>query len=288
MRIATIVTTRGRPLRAGGVIECARNFLSGRHDVEFIVALDDDDQRSIDYFERFEGVTPYVQRRPVGVGDVWNRSARAFQADFYLALPDDAWICTPGWDAMMVSALTTGIDGHMGAPKLGIVAWHDPEQPQIASIFGMAAKWIDWNGFVFDPRFPFWWGDSALVETAIFATGEGMPGTSSLRFASMPGNVNPRLRDMELWWAFYAATRHERVATGRRIAWEAGLPEINDYQMAKLVLECEERDAMGLRQAPSVIASIANRLPPSPQYLEAKRVAESYLQSGLNDLDRVA
>lgn len=279
MRIAVIVTTRGRAQRAGGVIECARNLLSGHHDVEFIVALDADDERSIEYFAAFKGVTMYVQPRPIGVGDVWNRAARAHPADYYLCLPDDAWICTPWWDALMVNGLTKGIDGNMSSVQLGIVAWHDAAQPTIASIFGMSAKWIELNGFVFDPRFPFWWGDTALVETTIFANGEGMPGTSSLRFASLPGNVNPRLRDMDLWWKFFAATRHERIETARRIARHAGLPAINDYAMAALVVQCEERDAAGLAGAPAVLATITHPLPPSDEYRAAKAAAEEYLRS---------
>lgn len=278
MKIAVICSTRGRPQRAGGVIECARNMLSGRHEVEFIVAMDADDQRTIDYFERFEGITSYIQPRPIGVGDCWNRAARAFEADFYLALPDDAWICTPGWDAFMVNILTTGIQGNLLPVQLGIVSWYDPVQPIIASIFGMAARWIEWNGFVFDPRYPFWFGDSALVETAIFATGEGMPGTDSLKFSSMPGNVNPRLRDMDLWWAFFGATRHERVETGRKIARASGLPVLDDYTMARLVAECEERDEQGLKNAPAVVASITNPRAPDPQYLAARSVAQKYLQ----------
>ena len=278
MRIVVIVTTRGRHQRAGGVVECARNLLSGRHEVQFVVALDADDEPSIEYFTQFDGVLLCIQPRPIGVGDVWNRAARLYPGDFYLALPDDAWLVTPGWDAFMVNALTKGIDGHMTAAQLGIVSWYDAQQPTIASIFGMSASWVEANGFVFDPRFPFWWGDSALVETAIFATGAGMPGTSSLQFASMPGNVNPRLRDMELWWRFFAATRHERVETGRRIAKAAGLPEINDYVMGDLIAACEEKDEAGIREIPAVMATITHPKEPDEQYMAAKAAAEDYLR----------
>ncbi len=279
MKIAAIATTRGRHQRAGGVIECARNLLSGLHDVEFVMALDADDMLSIQYFANFSGITTYIQPRPIGVGDVWNRAARAHKADFYLMLGDDVWIASPGWDAFMVNALTKVVDGHTLSAQLGIVSWYDAQQPTIASIFSMTAKWIELNGFVFDPRFPFWWGDSALVETAIFATGEGMPGTSSLQFASMPGNVNPRLRDMDLWWSFFGATRHERVETARKVRLHAGLPEIDDYTMAGLVAECEARDERGKREAPNVIATITNPRPPDAAYLTAKAAAEEYLRS---------
>lgn len=288
MRIAVIVATRNRPQRAGGVIECARNLLSRRHEVEFIVAIDADDMASVDYFSTFAGfspyftfagVTPHIQPRPIGVGDCWNRAAKAHPADFYLALTDDFWMSTPGWDAMMAHALVEGIDGNKSSSNLGIVAFHDPAQPTIAALFGMTSKWVRQNGFIFDPRFPFWWGDSALVETALFATGEGMPGTSSLRFASMPGNVNPRLRDMELWWALFAATRHERVETGRKIAREAGLPEIDDYAMGALIAQCEERDAAGRRNIPAVLASIERPAPPDAEYLAAKGAAEEYVRN---------
>lgn len=281
MKIAVIVATRGRPHKAGGVVECARDLLSGRHDVEFIVALDADDQRSLNYFASFEGVVPYVQPRPIGVGDCWNRAARAYPAEIYVALTDDFWMSTPGWDAMLVHCLVDGIDGNRLSADLGIIGFHDPEQPTIAALFGMTAKWVEQNGFIFDARFPFWWGDSALVETTLFAGGGGMPGTTSLRFASMPGNVNPRLRDMELWWTLFAATRHERVETGRRIAREAGLPELDDYRMGALIAECEDRDAEGLRNVPSVMASIAHPRAPDAEYLAAKAAAEEYLSGAL-------
>lgn len=292
MKVCAIIGTRGRPQRAGGVVECARNLMSGRHDVEFVVALDDDDWRSVNYFggstpdpytpgshTAVGNLTVYKQPRPTGVGDVWNRAVRAHKADVYLALGDDVWIASPGWDAFMVNALVKGVEGHMLSAQLGIVSWYDDQQPNIASIFGMTAKWIEINGWVFDPRFPFWFGDSALVETAIFATGAGMPGTSSLRFASMPGNVNPRLRDMDLWWTLFGATRHERIETARRIRQHAGLPEVDAYTMAGLVAQCEERDEAGKRNAPGVVATITNPKPPSLEYIAAKAAAEEYLQS---------
>lgn len=281
MKIAVIVATRGRPQRAGGVIECARNLLSGRHEVEFIVALDGDDWRSVEYFGRFgfEGATPYVQPRPIGVGDCWNRAARAHPADIYLAWCDDAWMVTPGWDAFMVNALGGGVEGNMLSANLGIVSWYDAQQPTIATMFGMTAAWVEANGFIYDARFPFWFGDSALVETAIFATGQGMPGTSSLQFASMPGNLNPRLRDMDLWWDLFAATRHERVETARTIARNAGLPEIDNYTMGALIHQCEERDTAGRANMPGALASIANPRAPDAEYLAAKAAAEDYLRS---------
>ena len=280
MRIAVIMATRNRPQKAGGVVECARDLLSGRHDVEFIVAHDADDQRSVDYFASFSGVTPYVQPRPIGVGDCWNRAARAHPADIYVALTDDFWMAAAGWDAMLAHALVDGIEGNKLSAQLGIVSFFDPEQPTIAALFGMTAKWVELNGFIFDARFPFWWGDSALVETAIFATGAGMPGTGSLRFASMPGNVNPRLRDMaEVWWPLFAATRHERVETGRRVARHAGLPELDDYAIGSLIAQCEERDAQGLRNVPAVMASIANPRAPDAEYRAAKAAAEEYLRA---------
>jgi hypothetical protein len=284
MKISVIVATRGRPHRAAGVIECARNFLCGAHDVQFIVALDADDQLSIDYFASCGscGITSYVQPRPIGIGDAWNRAAKAFPADFYLALPDDAWICTPYWDAIMIQILMVG--PHPIPVKLGIVGWMDPLQPAVCSIFGMTQKWIDVNGHIFDPRYPFWWGDVALVETAIFATAEGMPGTDQLKFASQPGNFNPHLRDMELWWAFFAATRHERIATARRL----GMPPVDDDMMELLVKECEERDAMGIRQIPQVLATIHHPAPPTKEYLIAKAQAETYLRDAAIEAPRAA
>lgn len=244
------------------------------------MAHDTDDRESVDYFASFKGITPYVQPRPIGVGDCWNRAARAHPAEVYLALTDDAWPSTPAWDAFMVNALFAGVAGNMQSVQLGIIGWHDPSQPTIASVFGMTAAWVEANGWIYDPRFPFWFADSALVETTIFANGQGMPGTNSLQFASMPGNVNPRLRDMaEVWWPLFVATRHERIETGRKIARQAGLPEIDDEDMATLIRECEARDAGGLRNVPGVLASITHPKPPDAEYMAAKAAAEEYLRN---------
>lgn len=283
MKIAVIIATRGRPQRAAAVIECARNFMSGSIDVDFVLALDDDDEASINYFcslpsyaRMSKEVVTFIRPRPNGVGDCWNRAARAHKADFYLALPDDAWIIAPHWDLVTANVLQQ----NGGLPtQLGIVGWFDPAYPGITSIFSMAAKWIEMNGFIFDPRFPFWFGDTGLVETAIFATGQGMPQVDLLRFASKPGNFNPRMRDMELWWDLFAATRHERVETAREICRRVKLPVQSHSRLAAMIEQCEARDAEGRSRAPAVTASIERPAPPSEEYRQAKAAAEEYLRN---------
>jgi len=277
MKIAVIIATRGRPERAAAVIQCARNFMSGQVAVDFVVALDADDQRSIDFFSKriAEDVVAYVAPRPDGVGDVWNRAAAKFQADIYIAVPDDAWIIGPHWDLVSVNVLKD--EGGLPA-QLGVVGWFDPANPGVTSIFSMSAKWVEMIGHIFDPRYPFWYGDTALVETAIFATGMGMPQVDLLKFASMPGKFNPRLRDMDLWWDFFAATRLERVETARKVAALSGMPTISPAMMAKLVKACEARDAQGRAQISDVMQTIENPASPSQEYWRAKAAAEEYLR----------
>ena len=84
---------------------------------------------------------------------------------------------------------------------------------------------------------------------------------------------------MDLWWDLFAATRHERVETGRRIARNAGLPPVNDYIMGALIAQCEERDAAGRANMPGALATITHPAPPDNEYLVAKMAAEEYLRS---------
>lgn len=273
MRIAVIIATRGRAQRAASVIECARNLMSGQSDVQFVAALDADDAASVAFFAAYPDVVSCVRPRPPGVGDCWNRAAREHDADIYVPLTDDAWFSEPFWDLKLIRLLKE----EPLCKALGVVGWMDIGQPTIVTLFGMTRAWIERNGGVLiDPRFPFWWGDTALVEIALFATGLGMPQSDQLKFVTRPGVYNPRLRDMDLWWDLFAATRHERVSTGIAMARAAGLPEPTNLDA--LIAQCEAKDAQGRLNAPGVLASIANPVPPSPEYEAAKAAAEAYLR----------
>ena len=274
-KIAAIVATRGRPRRAAAVIECARNMTSGQHDVAFIAALDADDRASVDFFSAYEGVISCVQPRPKGVGDCWNIAASEHEADIYAPLTDDAWVVTPGWDALMVNALSS----EPLCEALGLIGWTDLDNPHQVTLYGMASKWLAMNdGVIFDARFPFWFGDTAVNEVAIFATGQGLPQLDRLRFVSRPGNINPRLRDMDVWWSLFAATRHERIATGKCVRHQMGLAALSTEAIAELVRVCEQRDKGGRLEAPAIQASIKHPAPATEEYLAAKADALAYIE----------
>src|SRR5882672_5181381 len=99
MKFACIIATRGHPERVAAVIGSARMLASGQHDLEFLIACDDDDK--LTPFYQFHGkVNLSIAPRPLGPGACWNRCLALTDAEVVIALPDDGIIATPHWDVI--------------------------------------------------------------------------------------------------------------------------------------------------------------------------------------------
>jgi hypothetical protein len=274
MKFATIIATRGRPRQAAAVIEVMRTLSSGQHPLAFIVACDDDDSGTRSFFESYGGdVIVSCEPRPPGVTSCWNRCVPLVDADVYLALPDDTFCATPNWDVVA----TEVIEKISLAPGVAALAWHDTANPGQPTIIMATREWINLAG-LFDTRYPFWFADTAVGEIWSFVTGRGLPIASTLVMASKAGKFNPRLRDMDLWWDLFAATRKERLAVADTIRNTLGIttpPERIDAAKAAW----EARDVLGRASSHQIVAAIPNPAPVSPEYLAAKAAAEAYLNA---------
>lgn len=270
MKFAAIIASRGRPEWAMGTALACKMMASGKHPVRIIIACDDDDPaNTAGFFARakIEGVRVDCRPRPPGVTACWNRAIAKSDADVMLALPDDGLICCPDWDAHIAD--------YMGSidTRLGCMAIHDTANPGQATILLAHRDWIRLAGF-FDERYPFWFSDTAINETYSFVTGRGLPILGPPGITTKAGNFNPRMRDMTDWWAFYGASRRERLAVAQMIRAELGLPTPD---LALLVSQWEHHNRLGLPASEEIVASLENPKPPDAAYLQAKAHIDEYM-----------
>lgn len=271
--ITIVITTRGRPRQVVGVIEAARLLAQHPEHIHFRIACDSDDKTAACLEAHGYGIDPNVAidvaPRPVTVGMVTNRALAKVATPYVMILGDDGIIATPNWDAFVVGYFST-----IPERALRIAALNDLANPGQATLFAMSREWLALAGLL-DDRFPFWFSDTAISEVYSFVTGRHLP-ILNLSVASRPGKWNPRLRDMALWWRLYGATRRERMETAARIKGNLNLAE--PPNLAALRAFWEERDRNGLPASEEIVRLIDNPAPPSKNYLEARRMAEVYLE----------
>ena len=261
MKIAAILATRGRPAQAKTMLDVARMLASGKHDIEYIVSIDDDDAASVAFDF---GARTNIGPRPIGIGACWNRCVALTDAEVIVTLTDDGVVGAHGWDQIIVENMT--------AP--GVLAWNDTASPGQASNLIVTRQWIEEVGYFLDERFPFWFSDTAINEIHSFVTGQCVTIPQSLLMVHNGRMSNPRLRDMDLWWRLYGVLRAERLEIAKGMRERLGLPEPTNLEEMRRMWE--QRDVIGLPSS----QRIAEQLPPrdpDDAYLRAKDAALKYL-----------
>lgn len=272
MKIAAIIATRGRPAKALGAIEALRLTSSGKHDLEVIVACDDDDPAdTAGFFSAYSGVTVDVAPRPPGVGHCWNRVAHKVQADLVIHLPDDGLVMTPRWDAIALDLFDQYPWPH---PDLAIAALLDTNSPGQATMFVFRPGWVRHCGFL-DTRFPFWFADTAIQELWTFITGTPLP-FLPITVELPKGVFNPRLRDMGLWWALFAASRQDRLQLAAKVRAELNLPRPGN--LPEIVDQHQMRDVDAYPASEDIVRWMRGRKPPDAAYVDARTAALDYLR----------
>ena len=275
MKIAALIATRGRPQQVVGIIESMRMLATGEHELEFLVACDDDDGATYDHLYKHASATNVrldVGPCPTSPSMCWNRLARLTDADVLLTLPDDGIIATPNWDHCINWAWRNHDWAHR---DLRIGAMRDSANPGQPTLFVMGRRWIELVGHVFDDRYPYWFSDTAIAETYSFITGAGIP-MLPIDFASKGGKWNPRLRKMKLWWTHYMYTRQERVQTALDIRMQLGLPMPTN--LSDIVGGWMKRDEEGLPASEEIMRQIERPSPLDARYLDAERAAIEYVR----------
>ena len=276
MKLAALIATRGKPQNVVGIIESMRMLSTGEHEIEFLVACDEDDTRSIDYLRWYANAEGHIGldigARPTGPGSLWNRLAKLTDADAFITLPDDGIIATPRWDHCINWAWRNHNWVHSDLKIGGLRDAANPGQP---TLFVIGRRWYELVGHLLDDRYPFWFSDTAISEIYSFITGGGLP-CLPIDVASKSGEWNPRLRKMKLWWTHYSLTRRERLETASRIRTELNLAA--PPNLAQLEALWAERDVGGLPNSEEIVRQITNPAPLDARYLEAERAAIEYVR----------
>ena len=171
MKIAALIATRGRPQHVVGIIESMRMLSTGEHEIEFLVACDEDDPADtrkflLEYPSRnFLKLYIDCKPRPVGPGSLWNRLAKLTDADAFITLPDDGIIATARWDHCINWAWRNHNWVHSDLKIAGLKDAANPGQP---TLFVIGRRWCELVGELLDPRYPFWFSDTAISETFSF------------------------------------------------------------------------------------------------------------------------
>lgn len=268
MKISVIVATRDKPEGAHTVLAAAKMLASGKHEIDYQVAIDDDDYESVVHQFPFY-VTTNIAPRPLGPGECWNRCVATARGDVMVQLCDDDLPTTLDWD----DVIATNLNGV--AENIAVLAWHKTASPNQPTTIVAHREWIKRAGFM-DNRFPFWFADTAVAETYSFITGHGIPMPQSLVVTGQrPGDSNPRMRDMKLWWDLFAITRQERIETATKMREELGLPI--PFNFTETLRAWRNRDAQGLPMSEEIVRNLKNPKAPDAHYLKAKENAEKYL-----------
>ncbi len=263
MKLALLMVTRGNPKRAAAVIECAKALSSGKHEIDVVVGVDNDDFKTHSVLHQYGGLKLSFGDRPTGVGAVWNRIASEVKADFYCPFPDDVFISRPDWDDLIVSS------------GFHVLAWNDLTNFGQCTLPIVNREWFELAG-LYDPRFPFWFYDTCVDELHTFITGQRIPIPKALTLVSKKGTTQS-LRELPFWWDFYVATRKDRLTKAAEIRQKLGIELDPDLITAALQM-WERRDVIGRNTAKEIEAEFSTGKPPSEQYLKARSEAAAYLE----------
>jgi len=111
-RVSVLVPTRGRPKMMFKALKSLWSTQSKQDGVEYMIALDDDDQESIDYFEKT--IIPYMEKKDIDyevhvvprwgysrLNEYLNYLAARANGAWYLFFNDDAIMKTKDWDLVI-------------------------------------------------------------------------------------------------------------------------------------------------------------------------------------------
>lgn len=217
MRINVLIPSRGRPHQLAAAISSLHLCGSGEHHIQFCVAVDEDDEATINAVRDMRRTIPIYVRigpRPASLGSVANDLSEKWPADAYAVWADDLIGITYGWDEVVAKAVEETPHG---------VFWWTPARDVATFVPIVTEKWRKAAGCIFTEHFPFWYDDLWLHELWIMAT-DADPISLDINVIDKPQSTQ-RMRDLRFWHDFYTFMRGERVRRGKEIASNLGLPE---------------------------------------------------------------
>jgi len=113
-KISVMFPTRGRPVQALSSMQSMIDTADNPHDIEFMIAIDDDDQKTIDYVE--SDMIPYFEKADLDLyvftqprmgyhrlNEYTNILAQHSKGEWLCVWNDDAIMVSKGWDTEILS-----------------------------------------------------------------------------------------------------------------------------------------------------------------------------------------
>jgi hypothetical protein len=272
--ISVLIPTRHRLDKLPRAVEAIRARASAP--VEILVGVDDDDTETVAWARQRQDVIAVVKARPDTLGAVTNALAAAARGNLLLGLADDMEVVTPQWD-VEVERVAARVSPN-GEPFAFYL--NDTTAPGFPSVWGVNRSWVDICGFACAPWFPYWWGDTWIMEVGM-ASGRLFP------VPVMTGQIAGRgkttgLRDV-LWWSdFFARTRPLRMRMADAISAATHPPEVQERLKAVQPQVAEHLASMQTQhhtpeRAAALEAALGSGAAPSERYTRAKAAAARFL-----------
>lgn len=206
MTLTIILATRGRPhLLLPTIEQTLRNVV--RPDTKLVVAIDHDDQASIDALSVFSAdnrVIASLMQREDTLGEKYNNRVPVAPADVYLVMVDYAPMVTPGFDQTILDAAASVPD------NIAVIYGNRMPNLSFPEINAVTHRLVDLMGGIYPPYWPYWFVDHWLDDIArmigrivvadVQHHGQARPGTQEMRepafWASLYDDLAP-LRHMQ-------------------------------------------------------------------------------------------
>ena len=274
--ISILIPTRHRLDKVPHAVESIRRHARGN--VEILLGIDADDAETIAWAQGRTDITPVVAERPDTLGAVTNGLAARARGDLLLGLADDMEILTPGWDTELQRV------AERVAPNGEPFAFYldDQTAPGFPSVWGVNRAWVEICGFACAPWFPYWWGDTWIMEV----------GTACGRLFPVPvvtGQIAGRgkttgLREVAFWSEFFHRTRPLRMQMADAIAAAVYPPDVCarlksvQAQVVEHLARMHAENHTPERMAAMEAAFTTESASPSERYVRAKAAAERFME----------
>lgn len=269
MHIIVPIATRDRPLRLAGALHSLSTLESGKHVVDYIVRIDEDDRRTLAVAPELEATyrcSLLIKPRPQSLGQSWNELVQDREWDVCVVIADKHLCLTPEWDDIIA-------EGFGPKHRLALARWTLLRAPE-ETLLIMSRKWYDVTQQVFPEWFPFWFSERWVFEVHKLAFNVGIPMVKDLVMQEPPVRTQ-NLRDLEFWFDFFAKTRPLRVWESQAIAKAWGARQGN---IRPLLEEMQKADEWQKPRIPMYYEHRGSATgEPSQEYLMAKQKAETWL-----------
>lgn len=266
MKITVCIASRERPAALVGVVMALHRMRSTKHELDFVIGLDEDDERTAKHLEAFEGeLAPLysVGPAPAVRGAIENRMIVAANkaadnaVDAVTLMSDRTFNITPAWDEWLARAVSA-------MPKR-VLWWQCPEDPGcIVPIIPRAyLEAIDWT---WSPElFPFWWDDTWNQEIDLMI--HGLKSQKARCTYSGARGTTANGREFAFWLDVFARTRDRRRELAATVADRLGLKlepraDVDSYFAMY--------DAQMRERCPAFEERFGDTRPPPERYLAAR------------------